>query len=77
MLVAHFKITDYTCENTVRRVAAVWILTAVNSGFPSDVHGLVTVQMREDAGESRIVDIETIHGLAITILAFPDTTSSR
>ena len=63
-LVALFKIRDYTCENAVRRVAAVRMLSAVNSGFQSDIHGLVTVQMREDAREFTIVDIGTIHGLA-------------
>jgi len=63
-LVALFKIRHYTCENAVRRVAAVRILCAVNSGFPSDIHGLVTVQMREDAPEFTIVDVGTIHGLA-------------
>lgn len=63
-LVALFKIRDYTCENAVRRVAAVRMLSAVNSGFPSDIHGLVTVQMREDAREFTIVDVGTIHGLA-------------
>jgi len=45
-LVALFKIRDYTSENAVRRVAAFGMLSAVNSGFPSDIHGLVTVQMR-------------------------------
>ena len=63
-LVALFKIRDFTCENAVRRVAAVRMLSAVNSGFPSDIHGLVTVQMRADAREFTIVDIGTIHGLA-------------
>jgi len=63
-LVALFKIRDYTCENAVRRVAAVRMLSAVNSGFPSDIHGLVTVQMGEDAREFTIVDVGTIHGLA-------------
>jgi len=63
-LVALFKIRDYTCENAVRRVAAVRILSAVNSGFPSDIHGLVIVQMREEAREFTIVDVGTIHGLA-------------
>ena len=48
----------------VRQVVAVPMLSAVNSGFPSDIHSLVTVQMREDAREFTIVDIETIHGLA-------------
>jgi len=63
-VVALFKIRDYTCENAVRRVAAVRILSAVNSGFPSDIHGLVTVQMREDAREFTIVDVGTIQGVA-------------
>jgi len=63
-LVALFKIRDYTCENAVPRVAAVWMLSAVNSGFPSDIHSLVTVQMREDTRECMIVDLGTIHGLA-------------
>ena len=63
-LVALFKIRDYTCENAVHRVPAVRMLSAVNSGFQSDIHGLVTVHMREDAREFIIVDIGTIHGLA-------------
>jgi len=62
-----FTIRDYTCENAVRWVAAVRMLSAVNSGFPSDIHGLVTVQMREDAPEFTIVDVGTIHGLAHVI----------
>jgi len=63
-LLALFKIRDYTCENAVRRVEAVRMLSAVNSGFPSEIHGLVTVQMREDAQEFTIVDVGTIHSLA-------------
>jgi len=63
-LVALFKIRDYTGENAMRRVAAVRMLSAVNSGFPSDIHGLVTVHMREDAREFTIGDRGTIHGLA-------------
>ena len=63
-LVALFKIRDYTCENAVRRVAAVWMLSAVNSGFVSDIHGLVTVQMREEYREFTIVDVVTILELA-------------
>ena len=63
-LVALFKIRDYTCENGVRRVAAVRMFSAVNSGFLSDIHGLVTVQMRVDAREFTIVDVGTIQGLA-------------
>jgi len=59
-LVALFKITDYTCANAVPRVAAVRMLSAVNSGFPSDIYGLVTVHMREDAREFTIVDVGTI-----------------
>jgi len=63
-LVTFFKIRDYTCENAVRRVAALRMLSPVNSGFPSDIYGLVTVQMREDVHEFTIVDIQTIYGLA-------------
>ena len=63
-LVALFKNRDYTCENVVRRVAAVRMLSAVNSGFLSDIQGLVTVQMREDSREFTIVDVGTILGLA-------------
>jgi len=66
-LMARFKIRDYTCENAVRRVAAVRMLSAVNSGFPWDIHGLVTVQMREDAREFTIADVGTCHGLAYLI----------
>jgi len=48
-LVALFKMRDYTCEDRVRRLAGVQFLTAVNSGRLSDVHSLVTVQMKKDA----------------------------
>jgi len=58
---------DYTYENAVRRVAVVQILSAVNSGFPSHLHSLVTVQMREDAGEFIVVNVGTIQGLAYLI----------
>ena len=44
-----FTIREYTCENAVRRVVAVGMLSAVYAGFPSGIHGLLTVQMREDA----------------------------
>ena len=63
-LVALLKIREYRCENTVRRVASVQMLTPVHSGRLSDLHGLVTVQMREDARGFAIVDIGTILGLA-------------
>jgi len=48
----------------VHQVAGVQMLTPVNSGCLSEQHGLVTVQMREDARGFTIVDIGTIHGLA-------------
>ena len=63
-LLALFKIRDYTHENMVRRLACVQMLNAVNSGRLSDVHGLATVQLREDTQEFTIVDIGTILGLA-------------
>jgi len=63
-LVALLKIRDYTSDDTVRQVASVQMLTPVNSGHLSDQHGLITVQMREDAQGFTIVDIGTILGLA-------------
>jgi len=63
-LVALFTIRDYIRENAVRWVAALQILSAVNSGFSFDIHGLVAVRMREDAREFTIVNVGTIHGLA-------------
>ena len=65
-VVALLKIRDYRCDNTdtLRRVAGVPILTPVNSGRLSDQHGLITVQMREDARGFTILDIGTILGLA-------------
>ena len=63
-LVALLKIRDPRSEDTVRRVAGVQLLTPVNSGRLSDLHGFVTVQMREDTQGFTIVDIGTILGLA-------------
>ena len=63
-LVALFKIQNPTCDGTVRRLASAQMLSPVNSGRVSDVHGLVTVQQREDSREFPIVDIGTILGLA-------------
>ena len=48
----------------MRRLAGVQFVSAVNSGRISDVHSLVTVQMKEDAHEFTVVDIGTILGLA-------------
>jgi len=62
-LVALFKIKDCSLD-TVRRLAGVQMLSPVNSGRPSDIHSLVTVQLREDAPEFTFVDIGTILGLA-------------
>ena len=59
-LVALFKIWDYTCRDTVQQLASVQMLTAVNSGRLSDIHDLVTVQLREDARAFTVVDIGTI-----------------
>jgi len=60
---AHFKMSDCS-QDTVGRLAGVQILSPVNSGRPSDIHSLVTVQLREDAREYKLVDIGTILGLA-------------
>jgi len=59
-LVALLKIWDLRSEDTVRRVAGVQLLTPVNSGRLSDLHDLVTVQMREDMRGFTIVHIGTI-----------------
>jgi len=48
----------------VRRLAGVQFVSTVNSERISDVHSLVTVQMKEDAREFTVVDIGTILGLA-------------
>jgi len=48
-LVALFQIRDYRYEDRVRCLAGVQFVSPVNSGQISDVHSLVTVQMKEDA----------------------------
>jgi len=63
-LVALLKVRDYRSDDTVRWVASVQLLTPVNSGHLLDQHGLVTLQMREDARGFTIVDIGTIISLA-------------
>ena len=67
-LLTLFKIRDYTQHNAVYRLAGIQLMNVVNSGRPSDVHGLVTVYLRDDARELTIVDIETILGLPYLIL---------
>jgi len=62
-LVALVKIRDCN-QDTVPRLAAVQMLSPVNSGRPSDIHSLVTVQLTEDAREFTLVDLGTILGLA-------------
>ena len=63
-LIALFKISDYRYADAVRRLTGVQFVSAVNSGPLSDVHGLVTVQMKEDAQVFTVVDIGTILSLA-------------
>jgi len=62
--VAVLKIRDYRSDDSVRRVTGIQMLTPVRPGHLSDLHGLVTVQMREDTPGFTIVDIGTILGLA-------------
>jgi len=62
---ALFKIrSGYMQQDTVSRLAGVLFMSLVDSGPPSDVHGLVTVQLRDVTRELTIVDIGTIIGLA-------------
>ena len=67
-LMALIKIRDYTCENAVSRVAAVQMMRLVNSGFVSDIHGLVTVQIREEYPEFTIVEVGIILGMSVAPL---------
>ena len=63
-LLVLFKILNPTCDGAVQHIASVQMLSPVNSGRVSDVHGLVTVQQREDAREFTLVDVGKILGLA-------------
>jgi len=64
-LIALFKIrSGYMQQDTVYRLAGVQFMSLVASGRPSDVHGLVTVQLRDITRELTIVDIRTILGLS-------------
>ena len=58
---ALFKIRlGYMQQDTVYRLAGVQFMSLVDSGRPSDVHGLVTFQLRDVTRELTIVDIGTI-----------------
>ena len=64
-LMALFKIrSGYMQQDTVYRLAGVQFMSLVDSGRPLDVHGLVTIQLRDVTRELTIVDIGTIIGLA-------------
>ena len=63
-LIALFKIRSrYMQQDTLHRLTGVQFLSLVDSGTPSDVHGLVTVQLRNITRKLTIVDIGTILGL--------------
>jgi len=51
-------------QDTVYRLAGVQFLSLVDSSRPSDVHGLVTVQLRDITRDLTMVDIGRILGLA-------------
>ena len=51
-------------QDKVYRLAGFQFMSLVDSGRQSDVHGLVTVQLRDVTRELTIVDIGTIIGLA-------------
>jgi len=69
-LIALFKIQlGYMQQDTVYCLAGVQFMSLVDSRRPSDVHGLVTVQLRDVPRELTIEDIGTILGLAHLILA--------
>jgi len=55
-LVPLFKIGDCRQE-TVLCLAGVLMLSSVNSGWPSNIHSLFTVPLREDAPEFTLMEI--------------------
>jgi len=64
-LIALFKVpSGYMQQDMVYCLAGVQFMTLVDSGRPSDVHGLVTIQLRDVTRDLTIVDIGTIIGLA-------------
>ena len=66
-LIARFNIrSGYMQQDTVYRLAVVQFMSLVDSGRPSDVHGQVTVQLRDFTRELTIVDIGTIIGASDT-----------
>jgi len=68
-LIPLFKIlSGYMQQDTVYRLAGVQFMSLVHSGRQSDVHGLVTFQLRDVTRELIIVDIRTIIGLPHLIL---------
>jgi len=67
-LIALFKILlGYMQQDTIYSLAGVPFMSLVDSGCPSDVQGLVTIQVRDIPRELTIVDIWTILGLASLI----------
>ena len=62
---ALFKIrSGYMQQDMVNRLARVQFMSLVDSGRPSDGHGLGTVHLRDVTRKLRIVDIGTIIVLA-------------
>jgi len=57
----------YMQQNTVYRFAVVEIMSVIDSGGRSDVHSLVTVQLRNIARERTIVNIRMTLSLAYII----------
>jgi len=63
-LIALFTIrSGYMQQDTVYLLAGVQFMSLVDSGRPSDVHGLVTVQLRDVTRQLTVVNIGTILGL--------------
>lgn len=54
-------------QHIVFPLAGVQLMRVVNSRRPSEVHGLVTVHLRDDSRELTIIDRGTILGLAYLI----------
>ena len=65
MLIALFKIrSSYMQQDTVYRLAGVQLMSLADYRPLSELHGLVTMELRDVTRELPIVDIGTILGLA-------------
>jgi len=56
--------SGYMAQETVYHLTGIQFMNVVDSGHPSDIHGLVTVQLRDITRELTIRDIRMTVSLA-------------